>query len=136
MLLTSACLATGAADAKPAQRYGVFVYSDECISEMSSDAYGLKVTLWRNKGWDRMLYELNDGLPGGQMIQPLTIDPKTGNFSFELKQDDAPSPLPQVGKLSADGSRLVLTGPIFGEREVTHVLKRITDFSRPIPFCK
>ena len=136
LLLVVACgLHIGTPAAKPVQRYGVFVYSNECISDMSSDLGGNRITIWRVGGEDRLVYEFSDGASHALLGYSLKLDDTTREIGFTV----APAGETETrfnAKLSADGATLTVKGELYGDPARLHTLKRITDFSRPIPFCK
>ncbi|MDB5756399.1 MAG: hypothetical protein JWR56_2827, partial [Massilia sp.] len=51
------CFCNGLAAAKSLPRYGVFVYSNFCVSPMSGDLGGDRITLLRFADGDTLVYE-------------------------------------------------------------------------------
>ncbi|MDB5935141.1 MAG: hypothetical protein JWQ01_2485 [Massilia sp.] len=123
------------ADAKGLPRFGVSVYSNFCISPMSDDLYGARITLRRMPNGDNMLvYEYNDGSDHALFARALALDEKSGTLRFEL-HDPAGLDASVAGQFSRDGSSLMLRGMLFEEPTRVIALKRVTDFASPVGKC-
>lgn len=128
------CACNSVAAAKGLPRYGVFVYSSFCISPMSGDLGGDRMTLIRLVDGDTLVYEYTDGSKHALIARELALDAKSETLRFEVNiQGAAKSNV--SGNFSVDRRRLTVHGlPFRGEEKYT--LLRVTDFAAPIAECK
>jgi hypothetical protein len=124
----------GIAEAKSVPRFGIFVYSNFCISPMSSDLYGARVTLRRLADGDMLIYEYTDGSTHALVAEKFMLDEKSRTLRFEL-HDPAGSNASVSGKFSNDGSALLLRGMLFEGADRITALKRVMDFASPAGEC-
>jgi len=116
-------------------RYGIFVYSDFCTSPMSRDMYGSRISLRRFRDDDSLIYEYTDGSTHPLVAEALTLDGAAGTLHFKVRPSGSET-AQLSGTISKDGQTLVLRGVLFEEPKRVYTLKRITNFSAPIPTCK
>lgn len=123
------------ADAAPIQpRYGVFVYSNRCVSAMSGDIAGDRITLHRFADGDTLIYEYDDGSTHAVLAHDVMIDTATGGMRFQVDIKGTPSAT-VYGAMATDGERVTLRGLPFVGDDV-FVLARVRDFAAPLRHCK
>jgi hypothetical protein len=128
------CACNGVATAKGLPRYGVFVYSSFCISPMSGDLGGDRMTLIRLADGDTLVYEYTDGSTHALIARELALDGNSETLRFEVNVQGAAKSAVS-GNFSADGRSLTLQGlPFQGENKNTLLL--VTDFAAPVAECK
>jgi hypothetical protein len=128
------CCGSSFAAAKNMPRYGLFVYSNFCISPMSGDLAGDRITLHRFVDGDTLIYEYTDGSTHAVVARKVGLDAKPVFLQFEVHGEGDLNALVS-GKFSPDGSILTVSGLLFHESE-TFVLKRVMDFAAPLVDCK
>jgi hypothetical protein len=128
------CFCNGLATAKSLPRYGVFVFSNFCVSPMSGDLGGDRITLLRFADGDKLVYEYTDGSTHAVIANGLTLDARSETLRFEIDvQGESKSTV--SGKFSRDARNLTLRGlPFRGEKKYT--LVRETDFAPHLKECK
>ena len=132
--IAALCLCQLAAGATVQPRYGVFVYSNRCISAMSDDVGGDRMTLHRFPDGDTLVYEYADGSTHAVLAHDVMIDTATGGMRFQADIPGA-STATIYGAMSTDGQRVMLRGlPFRGDG--VFALQRVSDFSAPLKYCK
>lgn len=127
------CLCSASAFAADLPRYGVFVYSSFCVSALSDDVGGNRVTWRRAADGDLLVYEYTDGSTHALIARALTIDPKSHAVRFDVSVEGEPTST-IAGYFSADGQKLILRGfPFQGGSPET--LVRVTNLAAPIKTC-
>lgn len=127
-------LCNGAIAAAPASHFGVFVYANFCVSAMSGDLYGNRMTLLRSPDATTLLFEYTDGSTHGLVATDLKLDTPHDTISFAVQVEGAPRSA-LSGAFSPDGQSVTLHGLPFGGDEAT-VLTRVTNFAAPAKNCK
>lgn len=113
--------------------YGVHVYSNLCLSKMSDDLYGNRITILKMADGTTVIFEYNDG-GSNQAIVATNVDQggKSRDMTFEVKVDNDPSKV--VGRFARNHETLSVKGlPFAGE--AAYELKRLHKFAPPIPYC-
>jgi len=128
------CFFSGFAVAKNMPRHGIFVYSNFCISKMSGDLYGNRITLRRQFDGDSLIYEYTDGSTHIVVADNLVLDEKSDTLSFEVHVQGGSNTIVS-GKFIDDGRSLNVRGMLFDEG-ATFSLKRVVNFGAPLPDCK
>jgi hypothetical protein len=113
-------------------RHGLVVFTNECVSEQSDDLHGTRVTLRRLGEVDDLLLERADF--SLEVIWPVTLRDAGHRLTFASKAG-GPTATTVEGRISRDGMTLELQGLPFTPPEHREVLKRVTDFSRPVRRC-
>lgn len=130
------CVSPGASAAVrvPSPHYGVFVYSNFCVSPQSGDMYGNRVTLLRSADGTTLFFEYTDGSTHGMVATDLKLDTPHDNVSFAVQV--AGEPLSAIsGKFAHDGNSVTSRGiPFAGDYPET--LTRVTNFAEPAQDCK
>jgi hypothetical protein len=127
------CLCQLAA-AGSAPRYGVLVFSNRCISAMSDDVEGNRITVHRFADRDTLVYEYDDGSAHAVLAHDVMIDTATGGMRFQVDVPGEPTAT-VFGAMTTDGRRVTLRGlPFAGDRAFT--LLRVSDFGAPLRQCK
>jgi hypothetical protein len=122
-------LLSGAASGRDLARYGVFVYSDLCVSAQSGDVAGNRISLLRYPYVDHVIYEYTEGaLMAPLLADKMTIDPKTGALTFDVSNGDRTVTF--HGTMADDA----LVGTISDRPEPVR-LPRVRDFSRKPAEC-
>lgn len=131
----AACWFCGApAAAKGLPRYGVFVYSNFCVSHQSGDLYGDRITLRKFADGDSLIYEYTDGSTHALVANAVTLDPGAGTLRFEVSGPGVEKAIVSA-QFSRDGRHLTEQGmPFRGDTTLT--LTRMADFGAAIPECK
>lgn len=125
---------SGVAAAKGLPRYGVFVYSSFCVSPMSGDLGGDRVTLRRSADGDLLVYEYTDGSTHAIIASGPALEVKSETLRFEVNVQGA-AKATVSGDFSPDGRQLTVHGlPFQGDSKNT--LLRVTDFAAPLAKCK
>jgi hypothetical protein len=133
-VVVALCLCDGAAAAAKPPRYGVFVYSSFCISPMSGDLGGNRITLHRFPDGDTLVYEYTDGRTHALLASELTLDAPFEALRFAVNVQDG-SKWKVAGKVSPDGQSLTVHGlPFQGGNYDT--LVRVTDFAAHPEACR
>lgn len=128
------CACHGVSAAQGLPRYGAFVYSNFCVSPMSGDLGGDRMTLIRLADGDTLVYEYTDGSTHALVATELKLDATSATLRFDVKVQGAATSTVS-GNFSADGRRLTVHGlPFRGENNYT--LLRVTDFAAPVAQCK
>lgn len=128
------CACNGTATAKGLSRYGVFVYSNFCISPMSGDLGGNRITLIRLADGDTLVYEYTDGSTHALIASELALGGNSETLRFEVNVSGTAKSTVS-GNFSADGRSLTVQGlPFQGENKYT--LLQVMDFAEPVAECK
>ena len=122
------------ASSKATPKYGIFVYSNFCISAMSGDLYGNRITFSKLIDANTLIYEYTDGATHAVLAESLKFDLNSGKVTFEVHAEGNLKTT-VLGRFSDDGSRLTVQGMLFNEEEKV-TLKLISDFASPIQKCK
>lgn len=130
-VLFSAC--SGLAAAKNPAHLGTFMYSNFCVSPMSGDLYGTRITLRRLADGDMLVYEYTDGSTHALMAEKLALD-DAGAVRFEIH--DRAGNAAVTGKFSADGSALRARGLLLDDPDHVTALQRVTDLAAPVAKCQ
>lgn len=130
------CVSQGASAAVPvpSPHYGVFVYSNFCVSPQSGDMYGNRVTLLRSADGTTLFFEYTDGSMHGVVATELKLDTPHDKISFLVQPEGAPVSA-VVGKLARDGSSVILRG-VPSEGDAARTLARVTNFAEPAISCR
>lgn len=130
---TALCVSAAVA-APPLPLYGVFVYSDFCVSPQSGDLYGDRITLLRSADGTTLVFEYTDGSTHGVVATDLKLDALRDTVSFNVQPEGAPLSA-VAGKFAPDGNSVTLRGtPFAGAGPQT--LARVTNFAAPAKDCK
>ncbi|MBR7777279.1 hypothetical protein [Undibacterium rugosum] len=113
--------------------YGVYVYSNFCISKMSGDLTGNRITLIRTADGDKVIYEYDDGQTNTLVAKKTGIDNSSRKMEFLLNDSGGVTTVIN-GEFSKDGKSLMLHHALYGNSATT--LNLISDFSIPITYCK
>ena len=132
--VVTVCVSHCAIAAPAAPLYGVFVYSNFCVSPQSGDMYGNRITLLRSPDGTMLLFEYTDGSAHGVVATDLKLDTPHDTISFAVQPDGAPASTVS-GKFSPDAQSVTLRGIPFA-RPTPQTLPRITDFATPAKNCK
>lgn len=128
------CFCDGSAAATRLPRYGMFVYSNLCVSPMSGDVGGDRILLRRFADGDTLFYEYTDGSTHAVVARALALDASMATLRFEIDIEGVPTSSVS-GKFSRDGRHLALRGlPFSGDSSAALVL--VTDFAAPLKQCK
>lgn len=131
LLLTLAMALPVRADG-PLPRYGVAMFTNQCLSEQSGDLYGARLTLRRIGKVDDAVLERADYPP--LVIWPVTWDAaQPGHLAFQIPAGAAPA-APVAGQLSHDGLTLTLKG-LYGDPARADVMQRMSDLRRDTRVC-
>lgn len=128
------CFCTNFATAKNLPRYGMFVYSNFCISAGSGDLNGNRITLRRLSDGDSLIYEYTDGSTHVVVADKLVLNAKSGTLRFEAHAEGDLNAIVS-GRISGDGDTLTVRGLLFNE-ETTFELRRTVNFAAPVKICK
>lgn len=128
------CVSHGAVAAAPAPHYGVFVYSNFCVSAQSGDLYGNRVTLLQSPDSTSLFFEYTDGSTHGAVATDLKLDTPHDTISFTVQAQAAP-PSAVSGTFARDGTSVTLRGVPFNG-DGTSTLARVTNFAAPARDCK
>jgi hypothetical protein len=116
-------------------RYGIFVYSDFCVSPMSGDLGSSRISLHRFWDGDSLVYEYTDGSTHALLAEELTVDVAARTLQFKVRHPNGGT-AQLSGQFSKDGQVLILRGILFNDPEKSYKLKRISNFATPVPACK
>lgn len=116
----------------PLPRHGLVVFSSQCVSEMSGDLYGMRVTLRRIGDIDDAIVERADYAT--EVTWPVAVDSLRGHLSFAV-HPSPPASVAVQGRLTHGGRTLTLSGLPDAPADHQEVLTRVTDFSRSMPVC-
>jgi hypothetical protein len=105
--IAALCLCQFADAARIQPRYGVFVYSNRCVSAMSGDAGGDRITLHRFADGDTLVYEYADGSTHAVLAHDVMIDNASGGMRFQVDIKGTPSAT-VYGAMATDGERRLL----------------------------
>jgi hypothetical protein len=127
------------ATAKELPRYGVFVFSDECVqNNQSGDVGGDRITLLRFPAGDMAIYQYGAGPSEGPILaEKVVIDPAKSSVRIEIQDEwgeNATAGQPGLdvieGDVSAEAMQVTLQGSKTRRR-----LPRISGLPKPIPTC-
>jgi hypothetical protein len=126
------CHGAGAASNLP--RYGVLVYSSFCVSPMSGDLGGDRITLHRFSDGDTLVYEYTDGSTHALIAHDLVLDTAAGTLRFAVDpHNEATSTI--AGAISRDGDRITVQGLPF-RGDLARTLVRVKNVAAPIRQCR
>jgi len=130
-LLLSIC--SGLAVSKDIPHYGIFVYSNFCISQESGDLYGNRITLRRLTDGDSLIYEYDDGSTKSVVAENLVVNQNSRKITFDIHAEG--NLVATIsGQLSKDGQKLAVHGLLFDEASTVN-LKLVKDLSAAIHQC-
>lgn len=133
-LLAALCFAQASLAATGMPRYGVFVFSNFCVSPMSDDLGGNRITLRRLADGDTLVYEYTDGSTHAMMAKSFTLDATSGALQFTVDAEAGPASTVS-GNIAHDGQSVTLHGfPFQGDTRQT--LLRVTNFAARTSACK
>jgi hypothetical protein len=134
-LAVSLCCCDSFAGTPSPPRFGLFVYSNFCISPMSDDLHGARITLRRLSDGDMLVYEYTDGSTHALIAEKLTLDDRAGTVQFEVRAlDGAGARL--SGKFSGDGRVLKLRGMLYEDEGAVITLTKTRDLGGRVAQCK
>jgi hypothetical protein len=137
--ITMSNAAVAAAVATELPRYGVFVYSDECVqTNQSGELGGDRIILQRFPAGDMVIYQYGNGPAEGPFLAAkVKIDDKRSSIRFDVTDewgngpgDGAWGPETIEGTLSAKYLLVSLHGGAEKRR-----LPRVLGFPKPFPAC-
>lgn len=132
-ILSTLCCAPLAGAATSLPRYGVFIFSNFCVSPMSDDLGGNRITLRRMADGDSLVYEYTDGSTHA-LVAKFTLDDTSGALQFAVEAE-AGSVSTISGTMARDGQSVALHGlPFQGDAQQT--LRRVTNFASLPGACK
>lgn len=134
-LALSLCCCNSFAETQSPSHFGLFVYSNFCVSPMSDDLNGLRITLRRLPDGDMLVYEYTDGSTHALMAEKLNLDDRARTLRFEVHDPDGSS-AHLSGKISSDGRVLTLRGMLFQDASTVITLTKTSDLAAPVPKCK
>lgn len=126
-------LYSGLAGARSVPPVGTFIYSNFCVSPMSDDLHGTRITLRRLADGDMLVYEYTDGSTHALLAEKLALD-DAGALRFEIH--DRAGNAAVTGTFSADGSALRVRGLLFDDPDHVTALQRVTDLAAPVAKCQ
>ena len=132
--LAALSLCTSVAAARDLPRDGVFVYSSFCVSPMSGDVRGDRITLRRFADGVTLLYEYSDGETHAVVANGLVLDDQSGSIRFGLDVDGAPHATVSA-QLARDGASLAVRGLPFHDGK-SDTLPRVPKASAKLADCK
>lgn len=114
-------------------RFGVFVYSSFCVSPMSGDLGGNRITLSRFADGDSLVFEYTDGSTHALIASALTFGAKSRSLRFDVDVEGEPRSTIS-GSFSPDGKELSLRGLPFGSGTPS-TLAQVKNFAAPLKPC-